>query len=111
MAIETGYLSQLGRNYKVSAHFTLGEIASKDGADKVLYDTDLLDMWENVRFLLGGDGGADWNAKEGESGHVLNRPFWKKTVKKSLTEQITGETTVTVTTVVLLIAVKVNVTI
>lgn len=56
MAIKTAYLSQLGRNYKVSDHFTLGEIASKDGADKVLYDTDLLDMWEDVRFLLGGDG-------------------------------------------------------
>ena len=56
MAIKEAYLSQLGRNYKVSDHFTLGEIASRDGADKVLYDTDLLDMWENVRFLLGGDG-------------------------------------------------------
>lgn len=50
----------------------------------------------------GGSGGgaqADWNAAEGEAGHVLNRPFWKEVVKKSLTEMMTGETTVTVTTV------------
>ena len=46
MPIKTAYLSQLGRNYKVSDHFTLGEIASKDGADKVLYDTELLDFLE-----------------------------------------------------------------
>lgn len=56
MAIKKAYLSQLGRNYKVSDHFTLGEIASKDGADKVLYDTELLAMWETVREMLGGDG-------------------------------------------------------
>ena len=56
MAVKTAYISKMGRDYKVSPHFTLGEIASKDGADKVLYDTELLDMWENVRFLLGGDG-------------------------------------------------------
>lgn len=54
--IETAYISKVGRDFKVSPHFTLGEIASKDGADKVLYDTELLDMWENVRSLLGGDG-------------------------------------------------------
>ena len=58
MSIETAYLSQLGRNYKVSDHFTLGEIASKDGADKVLYDTELLDFLEFVRLLLGGEGRA-----------------------------------------------------
>lgn len=49
MAIETGYLSKLGRNYKVSDHFTLGEIASKDGADKVLYSTELLAKLEEAR--------------------------------------------------------------
>lgn len=58
MAIKTAYLSQLGRNYKVSDHFTLGEIASKDGADKVLYDTELLAFFEMVRELLGGEGRA-----------------------------------------------------
>lgn len=58
MSIETAYLSQLGRNYKVSDHFTLGEIASKDGADKVLYDTELLDFFEFIRLLLGGEGRA-----------------------------------------------------
>lgn len=58
MAIKTAYLSKLGRNHKVSPHFTLGEIASKDGADKVLYDTELLDFLEFIRELLGGEGRA-----------------------------------------------------
>lgn len=58
MAIKTAYISKLGRDHKVSAHFTLGEIASRDGADKVLYDTELLDFLEFVRALLGGDGRA-----------------------------------------------------
>ena len=49
MAIETAYLSKLGRNYKVSDHFTLGEIASKDGADKVLYSEELLAKLEESR--------------------------------------------------------------
>lgn len=49
MAIKTAYISKLGRNYKVSAHFTLGEIASKDGADKVLYSEELLAMLEEAR--------------------------------------------------------------
>lgn len=49
MAIKTAYISKLGRNYKVSPHFTLGEIASKDGADKVLYSEELLAMLEEAR--------------------------------------------------------------
>lgn len=49
MSIKTAYLSKLGRNYKVSDHFTLGEIASKDGADKVLYSTELLAKLEEAR--------------------------------------------------------------
>lgn len=35
--------------------------------------------WEAVDFPEGGSGGgaqADWNAKEGEPGHILNRPFY-----------------------------------
>lgn len=55
MSIKTGYISQLGRNYKVSDHFTLGEIASKDGADKVLYSTELLAKLEELRAIPGGD--------------------------------------------------------
>ena len=49
MANKTAYISQLGRNYKVSDHFTLGEIASKDGADKVLYSEELLMKLEETR--------------------------------------------------------------
>lgn len=49
MAIETAYLSKLGRDYKVSDHFTLGEIASRDGADKVLYSEELLAKLEETR--------------------------------------------------------------
>ena len=49
MAIKTAYISKLGRDYKVSDHFTLGEIASKDGADKVLYSEELLEKLEETR--------------------------------------------------------------
>ena len=49
MANKTAYLSKLGRDYKVSDHFTLGEIASKDGADKVLYSEELLAKLEEAR--------------------------------------------------------------
>lgn len=49
MAIKEAYLSQLGRKYKVSDHFTLGEIASKDGADLVKYSTKLLFWLEELR--------------------------------------------------------------
>lgn len=55
MAIKKAYISKLGRDYKVSAHFTLGEIASKDGADKVLYSEELLAKLEELRAIPGGD--------------------------------------------------------
>lgn len=55
MEIKEAYLSKLGRNYKVSDHFTLGEIASKDGADKVLYSEELLAKLEELRAIPGGD--------------------------------------------------------
>lgn len=58
MTVKTEYISKVGRDYKVSPHFKLGEIASRDGADKVLYDTELLSFFEMVRELLGGDGRA-----------------------------------------------------
>lgn len=53
MAIKTVYVSKLGRDYKVSPHFTLGEIASKDGTDKVLYSTELLAKLEEARAFGG----------------------------------------------------------
>jgi hypothetical protein len=53
MAVETGYISKMGRDYKVSPHFTLGEIASKDGADKVLYSEELLAKLEEARSFGG----------------------------------------------------------
>lgn len=55
MAIKTAYISKLGRNYKVSPHFSLEEIASKDGADKVLYSEELLAKLEELRAIPGGD--------------------------------------------------------
>lgn len=51
--IITKYLSQVGAGSKISAHFTLGEFASK-GSDKVIYDTDILVMLENLRAYYGG---------------------------------------------------------
>lgn len=49
MAIKTAYVSKLGRDYKISPHFTAGEWQSKDGADKVLYSTELLALLEMLR--------------------------------------------------------------
>lgn len=49
MAVKTAYVSKMGRDRKVSPHFTLGEIASKDGADKVLYSEELLAKLEETR--------------------------------------------------------------
>ena len=49
MSVITAYLSKLGRDYKISPHFSLGEFASKDGADKVLYSTELLALLEILR--------------------------------------------------------------
>lgn len=55
MAILKKYISKVGKGYKVSPHFTLGEIASKDGADKVLYAEETLAKLEEMRAILGGD--------------------------------------------------------
>lgn len=55
MAIKTGYVSKLGRDYKISPHFTAGEWQSKDGADKFLYSEELLVLLEAAREYLGGD--------------------------------------------------------
>lgn len=49
MSIQSVSLSALGREHPISAHFTLGEFASKDGADIVRYSTDLLARLEELR--------------------------------------------------------------
>lgn len=49
MSIQTKRISQYGRNYKISEHFTLGEFACKDGSDTVKYSKELLDMLEKLR--------------------------------------------------------------
>lgn len=49
MPIKTARISEFGRNFKISDHFTLGEFASKDGADLVKYSTDLLALLEELR--------------------------------------------------------------
>ena len=49
MPITTASLSALGRDHPISAHFTLGEFASKDGADLVKYSTELLALLETLR--------------------------------------------------------------
>lgn len=49
MAVKTVYVSKLGRDYKISPHFKLGEFQSKDGADKVLYSEELLVKLEEAR--------------------------------------------------------------
>ena len=43
------YISKVGRDYLISPHFKLDEMACKDGSDKVLYSTDLMAMLEKLR--------------------------------------------------------------
>lgn len=49
MSVKTAYISRVGGECKISPHFTLGEFASKDGADTVKYSTDLLALLEELR--------------------------------------------------------------
>lgn len=49
MSIKTAYISKVGRDYALSPHFKLSEFACKNGADKVLYSTELLDKLEELR--------------------------------------------------------------
>lgn len=49
MSVKIAYISKLGADYPVSNHFTLGEMRCKDGSDKVLYSTELLDKLEELR--------------------------------------------------------------
>ena len=52
--IKTKYVSKVGKNYKISEHFTLGEFQSHDGTDKVIYSTAILAMLEKLRKKYGG---------------------------------------------------------
>lgn len=49
MAVKTASIKSLGRDYKISPHFKLGEMACKDGSDKVLYSTELVERLEELR--------------------------------------------------------------
>lgn len=49
MAVKTVSIKSLGRDYKISPHFKLGEMACKDGSDKVLYSTELMEKLEELR--------------------------------------------------------------
>lgn len=49
MAVKTVSIKSLGRDYKISPHFKLSEMACKDGSDKVLYSTELMEKLEELR--------------------------------------------------------------
>lgn len=52
--IKTIYVSRVGRNYRVSEHFTIGEFQCSDGSDMVKYSTDLVKKLEELRSYTGG---------------------------------------------------------
>ena len=49
MSVKTAYLSKAGRIARISPHFVLLEMACKDGSDKVLYSTELMEKLEKLR--------------------------------------------------------------
>lgn len=49
MSVLSVSLKKLGKDYKISEHFKLNEMACKDGSDKVLYSTELLSKLEELR--------------------------------------------------------------
>ena len=49
MSNQKKYISKVGRDYLISPHFTLNEMACKDGSDEVLYSTELMSMLEKLR--------------------------------------------------------------
>lgn len=49
MSVKTVRISKLGRDYKISPHFKLSEMACKDGSDTVLYSTELMEKLEELR--------------------------------------------------------------
>ena len=54
MAVKTYYVSKVGKNHKISEHFTLAEFRCKDGSDKVLVSEELLEKLEQLRAALKG---------------------------------------------------------
>ena len=54
MAVKTYYVSKVGKNYKISEHFTLAEFRCSDGSDKVLVSEELLAKLEQLRAALHG---------------------------------------------------------
>lgn len=73
MAVRTVYVSKLGRDYKISPHFKLRELQSKDGADKVLVSDELVAKLEELRAYLGGDGVATVGINSGYRTEAYNR--------------------------------------
>ena len=49
MSVKTYSVGKVGAGYALSPHFRLGEFASKDGADKVLINTELIEKLEELR--------------------------------------------------------------
>ena len=49
MSIQKKYISKVGRDYLISPHFSIGEMACKDGSDEVLYNTELMEKLEKLR--------------------------------------------------------------
>lgn len=47
-------ISTYGRDYPISKHFKLSEMACKDGSNTVKYSTELIDMLEALRAYVGG---------------------------------------------------------
>ena len=52
--IKTKYISKVGKDYKISEHFTLGEFMCHNGTDIVKFDTQILKMLEKLRAKYGG---------------------------------------------------------
>ena len=53
MSIQKKYISKVGRDYLISPHFSIGEMACKDGSNEVLYSTELMSMLEKLRAYVG----------------------------------------------------------
>ena len=49
MSIQKKHISKVGRDYLISPHFSIGEMACKDGSDEVLYSTELMGTLEKLR--------------------------------------------------------------
>lgn len=53
MAIKRGYVSKLGKNFKLSNHIAIKEMQCKNGADLVLWSSNLVGLLEKMREYLG----------------------------------------------------------